>query len=204
MTIPNQLTTLRIILTPVFLYFLFGESSASKQTALMVFLIAALTDWYDGMIARKYGYHTKWGRFLDPLADKILISAAFIGFVYIGLAKAWMIWGIVIRDIFITLLRSAAEYRGREFYPSKGAKIKTGTQMVVLYYILILYTAKHTPLIYNPLQRFIDAMLHPDLLYGLLLIVTIFTVGTGVAYLFDNRKLIWSLHAPTGKTTEPS
>jgi CDP-diacylglycerol---glycerol-3-phosphate 3-phosphatidyltransferase len=204
MTVPNQLTTLRIILTPVFLFFLFGNSPSSKQIALIVFLIAVLTDWYDGLIARKYGYQTKWGRFLDPLADKILTSAAFIGFLYLGLAPAWMVWLIVIRDILITLLRSFAEYHGKEFFPSKGAKLKTGTQMVILYYILILYTAKHTHALYTAIPDVIDFLLLPDLLYGLMFVVTIFTVGTGIAYIYDNRKLIWSLHANAGKTTEPS
>jgi CDP-diacylglycerol---glycerol-3-phosphate 3-phosphatidyltransferase len=204
MTVPNQLTTLRIILTPVFLFFLFGNSPGSKQVALIVFLIAALTDWYDGLIARKYRYQTKWGRFLDPLADKILTSSAFIGFLYLGLAAAWMVWLIVIRDILITILRSYAEYRGIEFLPSKGAKVKTGTQMVVLYYILILHTAEHTPALYTAIPKIIDFLLLPDFIYALMLVVTIFTVGTGIAYLYDNRKLIWNLHASTRKTTEPN
>jgi CDP-diacylglycerol---glycerol-3-phosphate 3-phosphatidyltransferase len=204
MTIPNQLTTLRILLTPVFLYLLFDDSTSSKQIALFVFLVAALTDWYDGMIARRFGYQTKWGRFLDPLADKILTSGAFIGFVVLGLAQAWMVVLIVLRDILITLLRSYAEYKGKAFFPSRGAKIKTTVQMVVLYYILILYVAKQTPSIYNAAPAIINAMLHPALLFGLMLLVTILTVWTGAVYLFENRKLILELYAGHRKSTEPS
>lgn len=202
MTIPNQLTTLRIVLTPVFLYLIFQDSPTQKQVALGVFLVAALTDWYDGMIARKFGYQTEWGRFLDPLADKILTSAAFVSFVLIGLAHLWMVILIVARDILITLLRSYSEFRGRPFYPSQSAKIKTTIQMTVLYYILIIYVVHHSPSIYRLMPRTFDAMLDPTLVYVLLLVVTIFTVWTGVVYLYENRKLIAELYAGSGKSAE--
>ena len=203
MTIPNQLTSLRIILTPVFLYLLFQDSPTYKQIALAVFLIAALTDWYDGVVARKYGYHSELGRFLDPLADKILTSAAFIGFVVIGLAQLWMVILIVIRDIVITVLRGYSEFKGKAFYPSKGAKIKTTVQMVVLYYLLVVYVIQNSPSIYNLIPSTIDAMLNPVLVYILMLTVTFFTVWTGVVYLVDNRKMIAELYAGNRKTTRP-
>jgi CDP-diacylglycerol---glycerol-3-phosphate 3-phosphatidyltransferase len=202
MTIPNQLTTLRIILTPVFLYLLFQDSATEKQIALIVFLIAALTDWYDGMIARRFGYQSEWGRFLDPLADKILTSAAFIGFVIIGLAPLWMVVLIVLRDIFITLLRGYSEFKGKAFFPSKGAKIKTTVQMIVLYYLLVLYVAKYSPTVHGLIPGTIDALLEPTLVSILLLTVTFLTVWTGVIYLFDNRKLITDLYATSRKSTE--
>lgn len=203
MTIPNQVTTLRIILTPVFLYLLFQESPGYKQIALAVFLVAALTDWYDGMIARKYGYQSEWGRFLDPLADKILTSAAFIGFVVLGLASLWMVILIVLRDIVITVLRGYSEFKGKAFYPSKGAKIKTTVQMIVLYYLLLLHVAQHSPGIYSQMPGLIDALLQPTLVYILMLAVTFLTVWTGVVYLIENRKMIVELYASKRKTTEP-
>lgn len=203
MTIPNQLTTLRIILTPVFLYLLFQDSSDYKQIALAVFLVAALTDWYDGVIARKYGYQSEWGRFLDPLADKILTSAAFIGFAVIGLAQLWMVVLIVLRDIAITILRGYCEYKGKAFYPSKGAKIKTTVQMIVLYYLLVIYVAKSSPTIFNLIPGTFDILLHPLVVFILMLVVTFFTVLTGIVYLFDNRKLIADLYVSNRKTTEP-
>jgi CDP-diacylglycerol---glycerol-3-phosphate 3-phosphatidyltransferase len=80
MTLPNQLTILRIFLTPVFVALFLSENVFLKQLSVPVYIVAALTDWYDGWFARKFGYMTKWGRFLDPLADKILTSSAFIAF----------------------------------------------------------------------------------------------------------------------------
>ncbi len=204
MTIPNQLTSLRIILTPVFLYLLFQDSATFKQIALAVFLVAALTDWYDGVVARKYGYHSELGRFLDPLADKILTSAAFIGFVVIGLAQLWMVILIVIRDIVITLLRGFSEFKGKAFYPSKGAKIKTTVQMIVLYYLLVVYVIQNSPAIYSVLPGTIDVMLNPILVYILMLAVTFLTVWTGVIYLIDNRKMIADLYAGSQNTTRES
>jgi CDP-diacylglycerol---glycerol-3-phosphate 3-phosphatidyltransferase len=201
MTIPNQLTTLRILLTPVFLYFLFQDSSTHKQIALAVFLVAALTDWYDGMIARKFGYLSQWGRFLDPLADKILTSAAFIGFVVLGLTQLWMVILIVLRDILITVLRSFSEYKEKPFHPSKGAKIKTTVQMVVLYYLLVIHVVHYSPSLMSLAPDTFRAMLHPDIVFILMVTVTFLTVWTGFVYLFENRKLIAELYV--GKTTEP-
>src|SRR6266850_7243151 len=104
MSIPNSLTVLRILLTPLFLILLFSESSFLKQLALLVYIVAALTDWYDGWVARRYGYVTRWGKFLDPLADKILAAAALFAFVCLKLVDAWMVWVIIARDLIITSL----------------------------------------------------------------------------------------------------
>ena len=89
MILPNQLTILRIVLTPVFLYLFISDDLLMKQISLVVFLVAALSDWYDGWLARKFNYITEWGKFMDPLADKILTSAAFIGFSLVGLLWSW-------------------------------------------------------------------------------------------------------------------
>ncbi len=83
MVLPNQLTILRIILTPFFLILFLSGNPLLKQISLGVFIIAALTDWYDGWLARKFNYITSWGRFWDPLADKILTSTAFLGFAFL-------------------------------------------------------------------------------------------------------------------------
>src|SRR5437867_9691889 len=125
MSIPNSLTVFRILLTPVFLVLLFAESSFLKQLALVVYIVAALTDWYDGWVARRYGYVTRWGKFLDPLADKILSSAALFSFVALRLVDAWMVWIIVLRDFLITGLRSYAEWRDQPIVTSKTAQAKT-------------------------------------------------------------------------------
>jgi CDP-diacylglycerol--glycerol-3-phosphate 3-phosphatidyltransferase len=195
LNLPNQLTLLRVILTPVFVALLLSDSSVHKQLSLVVFIVAALTDWYDGWIARKLGYISRWGKFLDPLADKILSSAALIAFASLGLVDGWMVWIIVLRDFLITGLRIYAEYRGQPVVTTKGAQAKTFGEFVVIYYILILYVARSVPVVYNRFGPTIDDLMHPQVLFGMMLLVTLSTVGTGVAYIFANRKILRELYA---------
>ncbi|MBI5471814.1 MAG: CDP-diacylglycerol--glycerol-3-phosphate 3-phosphatidyltransferase [Ignavibacteriae bacterium] len=191
---PNQLTLLRVLLTPVFALFILSESSLYKQLALLVFVIAALTDWYDGWIARKFGYISRWGKFLDPLADKVLTSVAFLVYVRLGLIDAWMAWIVIVRDFLITGLRSYAEYKDQPIVTSKSAQAKTFGQFVVIYYILILYVARSIPPVYEEFGPTIDLLMQPLVLFGMMLLVTITTVGTGISYLFDNRKFLRELY----------
>lgn len=192
-TFPNSLTFLRIVLSPIFAFLLFSESSFWKQIALIVYIVAALTDWYDGWVARRYGYISRWGKFFDPLADKILSAAALFAFVYLQLIDAWMVWVIVLRDFLITGLRTLAEYRDRPIVTSRTAQAKTFGQFVVIYYILILYVAKSVPLLQRHFGDLIDTLLHPQVLFGMMLVVTLSNVGTAVLYLFDNRKFLEEL-----------
>jgi len=194
MSIPNSLTILRMILTPVFVILLFAESSFLKQIALVVYVVAALTDYYDGWVARHYGYVSRWGKFLDPLADKILSLAALFSFVYLNLIDGWMVWIIVARDVLITALRSYAEWYDKPIVTSRTAQAKTFGEFVVIYYILILYVAKNVPVINNDFKDTIDVLMNPKVLFGMLLLVTLSTIGTGIMYLFDNRKLISELY----------
>ena len=195
LTLPNQLTLLRILLTPVFAYLLLSESSLSRQLSLAVFIVAALTDWYDGWFARKFGDTSRWGKFLDPLADKILSSAALLVYVQLGLVDAWMVWIVIIRDFLITGLRSYAEYKDQPIVTSKTAQAKTFGQFVVIYYILILYVSRSVPFIHSEWGGTIDTLMHPLVLFGMMLTVTLSTVGTGIAYLFDNRTFLRELYA---------
>ncbi len=193
LNLPNQLTLLRIALTPVFVAFLLSDSVVLRQLSLLVFVIAAITDWYDGWIARRLGFSTRWGKFLDPLADKILSSAALLSYVSLGLVDAWMVWVVIFRDFLMTGLRSYAELQDRPIVTSWGAQAKTFGEFVVIYYILILYVLKSIPVVYQEWGFTIDALMHPQVLFGMMLLVTLSTVGTGIAYLFDNRKLIREL-----------
>lgn len=195
LNLPNQLTLLRVLLTPVFALLILSDSSLNKQIALGVFIVAALTDWYDGWIARKFGYVSRWGKFLDPLADKVLSSAALLVYAGLGLVGAWMVWIVIVRDFLITGLRSYAEYRDQPIVTSRGAQAKTFGQFVVIYYILILYVAKNSPSVYGRFSGLIDTLMDPDVLFGMMLLVTLSTVGTGIAYLFDNRKFLRELTA---------
>jgi CDP-diacylglycerol--glycerol-3-phosphate 3-phosphatidyltransferase len=194
LTLPNQLTLLRVILTPVFVVLVMSDSSVQRQLSLIVFIIAALTDWYDGWIARKMGYISRWGKFLDPLADKILSSAALLAFVGLGLVDAWMVWIIIGRDFLMTGLRTYAEYRDRPVITSRSAQAKTFGQFVVIYYILILFVASSIPAVDRVAGPTIQDLMHPQVLFGMMLLVTLTTVGTGIAYIYDNRHLLRELY----------
>jgi CDP-diacylglycerol---glycerol-3-phosphate 3-phosphatidyltransferase len=193
LNLPNQLTLLRIILTPLFVVFLLSDSQTLRQLSLVVFIVAALTDWYDGWIARKMGYTTRWGKFLDPLADKVLSSAALLSYAGLGLIDGWMVWVVIFRDFLITGLRSYAEWHDQPIVTSRGAQAKTFGEFVVIYYILILYVVRSIPVVYQEWGFTIDSLMHPRVLFGMMLLVTLSTVGTGVAYIFDNRKMIREL-----------
>ena len=199
---PNQLTLLRIVLTPVFLAFLFASNPSLHQVALYVFILAMLTDWYDGWVARRWGYITRWGAFLDPFADKVIISAALFAFAILGFVPFWTVWIIVGRDIIITFLRSYAEYKGRPFDTTRFAKTKTFLQFVALYYILLLVVAQDTPSIRSRFGQTIDTLLDRSILYPLMVVIAVITLWTGVIYLLDNRKTIRELYDISNRVTE--
>ena len=200
---PNQLTFLRILLTPVFLAFLFSPDPFFRQLSLLVFIVALLTDWYDGWVARRWGYITRWGTFLDPLADKVVTSAALIAFTYLDLVPAWTVWVIVTRDIVITFLRSYSEFKGKTFDTSKLAKTKTFLQFVVIYYILLLYIARETDYFKTNYGDLIETLLGFTLLYGLMVVIAAITLTTGVSYLINNWKTVRELYDFSGGATEP-
>ena len=200
-TPPNQLTFLRILLTPLFVVLLFSADPLSRQMSILVFSLALLTDWYDGWVARRWGYVTKWGTFLDPLADKIVTSTAFVSFIYLNLVPPWTVWAIVFRDIVITLLRSYSEYKGKAFDTSKLAKTKTFLQFAVLFYILLLYVGQDI-VRFSSARSTMETMLNPTMIYFLMVCIAVITVWTGVLYLIDNRKTLRELYAITGRITE--
>jgi CDP-diacylglycerol---glycerol-3-phosphate 3-phosphatidyltransferase len=194
LTLPNQLTLLRVLLTPLFVVLLLGGTTSTRVISLVVFVIAALTDWYDGWAARKLGVISRWGKFLDPLADKILSSAALLAYSWLGLVDAWMVWIVIFRDFLITGLRIWAEVRDQPVVTSRGAQAKTFGEFVVIYYILILYVARDIPMLADRFGALIDSLMHPQVLFGMMLLVTLSTVGTGIDYLFSNRKVLRELY----------
>lgn len=193
MVLPNQLTTLRIILTPVFLYLFVSGDPILMQISLGVYIIAAITDWYDGWLARKFNYITTWGKFMDPLADKILTSAAFFAFVYIGVLELWMVIIVVFRDLLITGLRLFAEWQKKSFTTSKIAKIKTVVQMVFIFYLLIVFTLRENSFLAEQIPKVFEIMTNQTAIYITMLSITVFTFTTGVIYIFQNRILISKL-----------
>jgi CDP-diacylglycerol--glycerol-3-phosphate 3-phosphatidyltransferase len=183
LTVPNQLTILRMILTPIFIYFFVQDIAFSKLTGTIIFTLAAATDWYDGYIARKLNIVTRWGQFMDPLADKILISSALFTFAFLGYVYLWMVLVISGRDFLITFLRMYALKRGKSIVTSYLAKWKTFLQMIAVFVLLIylnfpnagIYAFSHYP---PPYDNWIT------IIY---LVVTIVTFISGMQYLIENR-----------------
>ncbi|MDZ7265582.1 MAG: CDP-diacylglycerol--glycerol-3-phosphate 3-phosphatidyltransferase [candidate division KSB1 bacterium] len=193
MSLPTQLTVLRIILTPVFLLLIFYNSFHYKLLAFVVYTIASLTDWYDGYFARKLGRISTWGKFLDPLADKILVSAAFIAFYILGYVQLWMIVVIIVRDFLITGLRSYALFKKKPVVTSGLARAKTFLQMTTVYVIFIIFLFDQLALLQETRFQIID-WLHRIYLIDKMMIVAVFlTIYTGIHYFFENRDHIISI-----------
>ncbi|HSD64920.1 MAG TPA: CDP-diacylglycerol--glycerol-3-phosphate 3-phosphatidyltransferase [Ignavibacteriaceae bacterium] len=193
MVLPNQLTILRIILTPVFLFFFLSGYPVFKLISLGIYIIAALTDWYDGWLARKFNYITNWGKFWDPMADKILTSAAFIGFVILQIIPFWMVVIIIARDLIITSLRAYADYRDFSFPTSYYAKWKTFLQMTFLYYLLIAYVGLNNYQILSLNSDVFLFLMNDKFIYIMMLIITAITLHSGITYIYNNRLLIKDL-----------
>ena len=143
MNIPNILTVLRVILIPAFIYFLIQNDPHSRWMALFVFMIASISDFLDGYLARKWNQDTKFGRFLDPLADKALVVATIVAFVYLDKQiPLWMVLVIIGRDIIITLMRYLAIRKQMEIKTSRLGKWKTTFQMLSIVIIIMVFVLR--------------------------------------------------------------
>ncbi|MGH7496221.1 MAG: CDP-diacylglycerol--glycerol-3-phosphate 3-phosphatidyltransferase [bacterium] len=192
MSLPNQLTLLRIALTPAVVVALYFETLAFRIAALVVFLFAALTDWYDGRLARKLNYVSKLGNFLDPLADKILVLSTFFALACNGVIDMWMVVAITIRDAIITLLRVYADWKRQPVVTSVSAKWKTASQMAALYLILLYLILRAA--LPNPSGPGWGTWSDWDTgLHVMMQAVTWITLATAVQYLFENRHHVRSL-----------
>ena len=186
--IPNILTIFRILLTPLFILCLFYNYPYARLWALIIFVVASITDAFDGYYARKYNQVTRHGQFLDPLADKILVSSAFISFALLELVPFWMVALIIFRDFFVTGLRMAMESKGLTMITSKIAKAKTTIQISVIIFILLFLGVQIFS--YSWLKEAINFIVENRIIYYFTLIATIFTVWTGISYLYKNRLII--------------
>ena len=186
MSFPNQLSLLRIILAPVFLFLFLSEDQLNKKISLIIFFIAVMTDWYDGWHARKFGSVSKFGIFIDPLADKILTSAAFVGFYVLGIMPLWMVIIIVVRDLVITLMRSYQEMRGNTMKTSFIAKTKTFIQMSYIFIIVIMACAVSFN-IDESSKKMITDFLYSKVNYAIILFITFITLLTGITYFFEKN-----------------
>lgn len=187
-TIPNQLTILRIILTPIFIVLILKKSSSEQLIASIIFTLAALTDWYDGWYARKFGVITRLGQFMDPLADKILVSSALFVFAALDYIFLWMVWVIVIRDAVMTFNRIFALYAGKPIITHVLAKWKTAAQMISIFMILAYINWRNY---FAPSESVYSAQ-YFDFIGISMLIVTTLTIISGVFYVVENRDLLFS------------
>ena len=185
----NIITTTRILLTPLFLYFLFTGREYFEIFALIIFIIASVTDAYDGYIARKYREESQLGKFLDPLADKILMSAAFISFVVMDLVPLWMVVLVILRDFMVTGIRILMTAKDKTMVTRKSAKAKTGAQIGVVCFILV-YIITQRWKIFLGISDYVKFLEKYPVIYLLMLLVTLFTVWTGIEYIIVNRKTI--------------
>jgi len=189
LTIPNQLTILRIVLTFVFLFYFIKATPGDQCVASIIFILATLTDWYDGWFARRFGVITRWGQFMDPLADKFLVSSALVVFAVMNYVKWWMVWIIVGRDILVTIVRIYALSRGTPLVTSILAKWKTFTQMAVILMILG----------YINWLNFSDGgsstyqAQYFDFIGISMLLVTFLTLISAVLYFYENWQLVWRM-----------
>ncbi len=190
MNTPNKLTIARIILSPIFMVFFLVENVYCRAASLLIFAVASLTDLWDGYLARKYNIITGFGKFMDPLADKILTSTAFISFAALGYVQPWMIMLIIIREFFITGLRSLAAYRGMVISPSLSAKFKTVLQMVTIVAILLYINLKTIMPALGYAGDFFEKQSVIQVFDWMVLITMVVTVLTGIDYLIKNGAIL--------------
>lgn len=189
MNLANKLTMLRVVLTFVFMFFLFCHGLWAKALSLAIFIAAALSDFFDGRLAHKRNMVTDFGRLMDPIADKILVLAAFAAFVQMQLIDAWMFVIIISREIVITSLRLFALNKGKVLSATKAGKHKTLFQMTVIFIILGFIVLKEVLLTFftwNPSWE----QLFRQGIYIMMLVAVVLTLYSGLSYLWDNRKVI--------------
>lgn len=174
--IPNYLTTLRVILIPFFVFFMVTDyaGAASKWISLAIFIIASLTDFLDGYLARKHNLVSDFGKFMDPLADKMLVSSAMICLTEQGRLAAWIVIIIISREFIISGFRLIAADNGVVIAASYWGKFKTNFQMFM---IILLIADLGTP----------AAVMIENIL---IVIATVLTVVSLVDYLVKNKQVL--------------
>ena len=170
MNLPNKLTLLRIVLVPVFVVVLYLNFPYNNLVALAVFILASLTDLLDGKIARKYHLVTDFGKFMDPIADKLLVTAALLVFVDWHMMPAWVAIVVIAREFIVSALRLVAASNGRVIAAGWSGKVKTASTMVCICVMLLGLPAV------------------VDVICSAVILVT--TAYSGVEYLVKNRDVL--------------
>ncbi len=171
MNLPNKLTVLRVLAIPAVVVLLLLNTPACRAAATVLFVVACLTDWLDGYIARKQNIVTVFGKFLDPVADKLLVLSTMITLSGLGQLPAWLCVLVLFRELMVDGLRMIAVQKGIVIAAGKLGKIKTVSQMTMLTVVLL-----NIPMLNN---LWID--------WILIGFVTVMTVWSGVDYFLKNR-----------------
>ncbi len=179
MNTANKLTLLRVVLVPFYMFFLLRPGFASQMIALAIFVIASLTDMLDGQIARKYNQITSFGKFVDPLADKMLTTSAFLVFLAQGVINVWAVMIILAREFMVAGVRLSAVTEGKVIAASFFGKLKTVSQMAVIIVTTLLLNISVIP--------HGTAVLTVNILVW---ISTALTALSGIDYLVKNRNLL--------------
>lgn len=145
MNTANKLTILRVILVPFFMFFLMKDSFACQVAALAIFAIASLTDMIDGKVARRYNQITAFGKFADPLADKMLIVGAMLALMRYELVSVWAVFIVLCREFIVAGIRLAAVTEGEVIAASIWGKLKTVSQMIAVIIAILLLTFNILP-----------------------------------------------------------
>jgi CDP-diacylglycerol--glycerol-3-phosphate 3-phosphatidyltransferase len=195
MNTPNKLTIMRIVLAFVFLFLLWARFPFSMFAAWIVFVAAAISDVYDGRLARMYGNVTDFGTLMDPVADKMIICAAFISFVQLPATHvpAWMVVIIISREFIITSLRLHALSKGKVLAAGLWGKHKTVSQVAAILIILTFLASRDVAVAMGLGEKYNDlyGAHFANFVYWLMLLTVTLTVGSGLYYLYENRGLFW-------------
>lgn len=181
---PNRITLFRMVLSPILVVLMLDGRTGFRIAAFAVFVFAALTDLYDGYLARRYGWTTNLGKFLDPLADKLLVSFVLVALVSVGLIPVWAAYLIIGRELLVTGLRSVAAYAGVLILPSSLGKWKATVQMIALTLYMTLALLK-------PGSRDEILILRLEQVsIAVLFVAIVLTVVSGIDYFWRNRGVV--------------
>lgn len=193
MTTANKITMVRILMIPFFIYFALQYDKTSLIIALVLFCLASVTDFLDGYIARKYNQVTDFGKFVDPLADKLLVTAALLIFIEKGIFPAWMVFTVLAREFIITSLRNVAAAKGKVLAASWTGKVKTCVQIagiIIDFFVLIIISNRDINELLS--SQFIpNDGLNPILVTNIVAwVVTLVTIYAGIDYMVKNWDLV--------------
>jgi len=185
MNIANQVTLSRIALSFICMWLIVKDNLVAMIISFIIFIIAALTDYWDGYLARKYNLISDWGKLWDPIADKVLILGVFLAFLALGVVNMWVVIVIMFREFAITGMRFICLKKGVVVEAKMVGKHKTVSQIAgIILIFLALIIIKSIP------ESFIAELLSDYIIPFALWYIIIITIYSGAVYVWDNRKLI--------------